>query len=248
MIGYLLFYYNNKKTKSRFSEVPMINCKMKYYFIVILFVSFFILSTTETYAESEKIKSISVVMDDNYPPYSFRDSNGNLQGITIDQWKLFETKTGIKPIITGMEWSKAYSSMINKEFDVIDTISYNKEREKIFDYTKHYAVIDVPIFTQKNISGIVDVDSLKGFTVGAKRGDNSINILRENGIINIIEYNSAEDIVKAAKEKELVVFVLGKPPGLYYLYKMGFKKTLITPVHYTPVNFIEQLKKGIQSF
>jgi ABC-type amino acid transport substrate-binding protein len=119
-----------------------------------------------------------------------------------------------------MEWSKAYSSMINKEFDVIDTISYNIEREKIFDYTKAHATIDVPIFSQKNISGITNVASLKGFPVGAKKGDNSISLLKDNGITNIIEYDTAEDVIKAAKEQKLAIFVLGKTSGLYYLYKM----------------------------
>lgn len=207
----------------------MTKSRIKYYFIVIVVFSFFVLSTTRTYADAEIIDSnkntnsttsITVVLDDNYPPFSFRDSKGDLQGIAIDQWKLFQAKTGIKPIITGMEWNKAYSSMINEEFDVIDTISYNIEREKIFDYTKPYATIDVPIFWQKNITGITTVASLKGFPVGAKKGDNSINILKKNGITNIIEYDSAEAVIKAAMEQKLVIFVLGKPPGLYYLYKM----------------------------
>ncbi|MBZ9633803.1 HD domain-containing phosphohydrolase [Clostridium sp. FP1] len=222
----------------------MIKSRRKYYFIAILFASFFILSTSEIYANSENIKSISVVMDDNYPPYSFRDSDGNLQGITIDQWKLFQAKTGIKPVITGMEWSKAYSAMNNSEFDVIDTISYNVKREKAFDYTEPYATIDVPIFSQKNISGITNVESLKGFTVGAKKGDNSIDILKKNGITNIIEYNSAEDIVKAAKKQKLVIFVLGKSPGLYYLYKMQIQDNFNYSSSLYTSEFYRAVKKG----
>lgn len=222
----------------------MIKGRIKYCFIAILLISFLILGTTEAYATVYEIKTISVVMDDNYPPYSFRDGEGKLQGITIDQWKLFESKTGIKVVITAMEWSKAYSSMLNKEFDVIDTISYNTQREKLFDYTKPYAKIDVPIFSQKNISGITNVESLKGFAVGAKKGDNSINILRENGITNIIEYDSAEDVVKAAKEKKLVIFVLGKPPGLYYLYKLQIEDNFNYSSSLYTSEFYRAVKKG----
>jgi ABC-type amino acid transport substrate-binding protein len=72
--------------KYRFSEVDMI--KAKHYFIILVFLSFFSLSTTNIYAENidsiKSIKSITVVMDDNYPPFSFRDSKGDLQGIIID--------------------------------------------------------------------------------------------------------------------------------------------------------------------
>ena len=223
----------------------MTKSRIKYYAIVIAVVTVFMLGTTDAYAKTIDItKSITVVMDDNYPPFSFRDSNGDLQGIAIDQWKHFQAKTGIKPIITGMEWSKAYSRMINKEFDVIDTISYNIGREMIFDYAESYATIDVPIFSQKNISGITSVASLKGFPVGAKKGDNSINILKENGITNIIEYDSAEAIVKAAKEQKLVIFVLGKPPALYYLYKMQIQDNFNYSSSLYTSEFYRAVKEG----
>jgi len=33
-------------------------------------------------------KSITVVLDDNYPPFIFRDTTGKLQGILQDTWAL----------------------------------------------------------------------------------------------------------------------------------------------------------------
>lgn len=144
--------------------------RQNYFLFWILSLAFLLIQATHVNATLPEIKSISVVMDDSYPPYAFRDSQGNLQGITLDQWKLFEQKTGIKVTITGMTWNKAYESMINGEFDVLDTISYNADRAKIFDYSNPYATIDVPIFFHKSISGITDVKSLKEFTVAVKKG------------------------------------------------------------------------------
>lgn len=197
--------------------------RQNYFLFWILCLTFLLIPATHVNAAPPEIRSIRVVMDDNYPPYAFRDSQGNLQGITLDQWKLFEQKTGIKVTITGMTWNKAYESMLKGEFDVIDTISYNADRAKIFDYSNPYATIDVPIFFHKSISGITDVNSLKGFTVGVKKGDNSIHFLEENGITNIKEYDTAEEIVQAAKDQKAVIFTLGKPPALYYLYKLGIQ-------------------------
>ncbi|WP_073030694.1 HD domain-containing phosphohydrolase [Desulfosporosinus lacus] len=201
---------------------PLLN-RQNYFLFWILSLTFLLIQATHVNAAPPEIKTISVVMDDSYPPYAFRDSQGNLQGITLDQWKLFEQKTGIKVTITGMNWNKAYESMINGEFDVIDTISYNADRAKIFDYSNPYATIDVPIFFHKSISGITDVKSLKGFTVAVKKGDNSIHFLKENGITNIEEYDTAEAIVQAAKDQKAVIFTIGKPPALYYLYKSGIQ-------------------------
>ena len=166
-------------------------------------------------------RKIKVVMDDNYPPYVFRDEEGNLQGITIDQWKLWERKTGIQVDIHGMDWAEAQNKMRKGEFDVIDTIFFTEERAKIYDYSKPYAKIDVSIFFHKDIPGIFNVHSLKGFTVAVKSGDAAIDYLRRNGINNLQEFPSYEAIVKAAKERKVHVAVIDNPPALYFLYKAG---------------------------
>jgi len=219
--------------------------RRNYYIIWILGLAFLLLHATQVNAAPPEIKTLSVVMDDNYPPYSFRNSQGELQGITLDQWKLFEEKTGIKVTITGMTWNKAYESMLHGEFDVIDTISFTEDRAKNFDFSKSYATIDVPIFFQKNISGITDVNSLKGFTIAAKKGDNSIAVLKKNGITNIDEYDTAEAVVQAAQNHKTVVFILGKPPALYYLYKMGIQDNFnysSSPLYQS--QFFRAIKKG----
>lgn len=227
----------------------MKHASLKFYFIWILGLTLLLMHTTQVDASPPEIRTISVVMDDNYPPYSFRDGQGKLQGITIDQWKLFEQKTGIKVTITGMTWNKAYESMKRGNFDVIDTISYNTERAKIFDFSKPYATIDVPIFFQKNISGITDVASLKGFTVAAKKGDNSINVLKEHGITNIKEYDTTEDVVQAAKDHKAVIFVMGKSPALYYLYKMGIQDNFkYTSSSLYDAQFFRAVKKGLSGY
>lgn len=219
------------------------NRRIFYFFVIASFLIIFV-NSSYAYAAINKIGTINVVMDDNYPPFSFRDAKGDLQGITIDQWKEFERVTGIKVNITGMEWNKAFFSMKSGEFDVIDTISYNKDRTKIFDYSNPYATIDVPIFFQKNLSGIYNVDSLKGFVVGTKKSDNSINVLRQNGVNNIVEYNSAEAVVKAAKEHKIQIFVLGKYPALYYMYKFGIQDEFNYASSLYTSKFYRAVKKG----
>jgi PAS domain S-box-containing protein len=169
------------------------------------------------------IRSIRVVMDNNYPPYTYLDSSGNLQGILIDEWKLWEQKTGIRVSITGLDWAQALTRMANGEFDVIDTLFYNETRAQLYDFSQPYAKLDVPIFFYNHISGITDIESLKGFPVAVKRGDNAVDLLQRHGITQILEYNSYEEIISAAKAQKVIVFVVDQPPALYYLYKYGIQ-------------------------
>jgi HD-GYP domain-containing protein (c-di-GMP phosphodiesterase class II) len=164
---------------------------------------------------------LRVVMDDNYPPYVFLGANGNPQGILIDQWQLWEQKTGVRVEISAMDWGEALEQMKAGQFDVIDTIFYTEDRSKYFDYSKPYQTIDVPIFFHRNISGISDASSLYGFAVAVKRGDAAIDMLRAAGVHQLVEYDSYEDIIQAASEEKVVVFVMDQPPALYLLYKNG---------------------------
>ncbi len=181
-----------------------------------LYIIFFFIFSFLLWAEPEKI---TVIIDNNYPPYSFTDEKGNLQGISIDLWREWERETGIKAALTGTNWSDALARMENGEFDVIDTIFYTEERAKKYDFSKPYARIDVVIFFENSISGITDVLSLKGLMVGVKKGDSDIDFLRKNGVEYLTEFDNYEDVVVAAKNRRVKIFVIDKPPGIYYLLK-----------------------------
>jgi PAS domain S-box-containing protein len=170
------------------------------------------------------LTTLRVVIDNNYPPFSFLDKNGNLQGILIDRWKLWEKKTGIKVEITGMDWSSALKHMQDGEFDIIDTIFFTESRSQIFDFSPPYQNIDVPIYFNNKISGIVDASSLKGFSVVVKSNDAAIEYLRDHDVNNLVEYASYESIIEAAANHDVVVFVMDEPPADYFLYQYGIEK------------------------
>jgi signal transduction histidine kinase/ABC-type amino acid transport substrate-binding protein len=167
--------------------------------------------------------SIRVVLDDVYPPYTFRAPDGRLQGILVDQWALWEKKTGIKVRLDGMDWDQAQQRMAAGEYDVIDTIFASEQRRALYDFGPPYARIDVPIFFSTELAGIRGPGDLAGFIVGAKRGDNSIPIQEANGVTNFKFFNNYQDIVAAARDGRLKVFTIDRPPALYYLIKMGIQ-------------------------
>lgn len=171
--------------------------------------------------QADTQKTITVVMDDNYPPYVFRDAEGNLQGILIDQWALWSEATGVKAIIHAMDWADALTAMKEGEYDVIDTVFFSDERDIWLDYSKPYVSIDVPIFHSNKIAGITDAESLRGFIVAVKSGDSCIPILNDAGVTGIQEFPSYEAIIDAAKSGRISVFVVDEPPAIYFLYKKG---------------------------
>ncbi len=170
-------------------------------------------------------KSIRVVLDDNYPPYTFRNAEGHVQGILQDLWTLWQQRTGIAVEFEPMDWGKALAKMESGQADVIDTIFETEARRKIYDFSPAYATIEVPIFFHQSISGITNATSLKGFTVGVKEGDACIDHLQAHGIYELRRYSSYEAQVKAAIRQEIRVLCIDKPPAAYFFNREGAADT-----------------------
>jgi PAS domain S-box-containing protein len=168
-------------------------------------------------------KAITVVLDRDYPPYVFTTPDGTAQGILVDTWKLWETMTGVPVVLRPIPWNAAQEELTKGDADVIDTIFRNPERDKIYSFSAPYATIEAPVFVHNDLSGIRDLETLRGFTVGVKRGDASVDFLSSRGILPLVAFDGYESVVQAARDAKVKVFCVDKPPALYYLYKYGLE-------------------------
>src|SRR5258708_16519642 len=166
-------------------------------------------------AAVEMPQTIHVVLDNAYAPYSFRSDDGKLQGILVDQWRAWESKTGIKVELDARDWGEAVQRMRAGEFDVIDEIVDTVERQAYFDFTPPYATVETSIFFRREISGIADFASLRGFPVGVKSGDQHIDRLKENGVTTVIPFQGYSDVVEAARQHKINFFVADAPAPQY---------------------------------
>ena len=195
-------------------------------------------------AEMPASRTIRVVMDNNYPPYIFVDGNGSPQGILVDQWRLWQQKTGIRVELTTKDWKDALADMQAGTYDVIDTVFKTKERLEWLDFGVPYARLEVAAFFNQDISGITDVRSLQGFAVAVKEGDAAVELLRNNGVDNLVLFKGYEAIVQAAKEHKVNVFVIDKPPGFYFLYKYGVQQSYKVSPPLNAGEFHRAVRKG----
>ncbi len=165
-------------------------------------------------------RHLTVVLDRDYPPYVFPKPDGGVQGILVDRWRLWEEATGVPVTLVPMEWDAAQDYMLAGKADVIDTLFETELRRKHYLFSKPYATIEVPVFVHKDLGGLRDSASLRGFPVGVKAGDASIVTLRDLGIQSLIPFDSYEAVIRAAGEGKVKVFCVDKPPALHYLYKL----------------------------
>lgn len=210
-------------------------------FLTLLLAATFLAPPAGADARPEKVR---VVMEDNYPPFVFRDNAGNPQGSQIDLWRLWEKKTGIRTEITLMDWAEAQRRLQTGEFDVIDKIARTEQRSKIYHFSEPFGSIEVPVFFLKDISGITDAASLKGFAVGVQKGDSAIEYLKKSGVDNLLLFSDYEEIVRAAKEHKVNVMVMDKAPALYFLHKHDILADFKQSAPLNTVSLYRAVKKG----
>ncbi|SDN22906.1 PAS domain S-box-containing protein [Desulfonauticus submarinus] len=164
-------------------------------------------------------QKIVVVGDKNYAPFEFLDANNIPQGISVDIWKLWSKKTGIKVEYRLMEWNKALEAVKNGEADVVGGIFYSKKRNKFFDFSNPYFSIDTRVFFSKKIFGLKNLN-LKGFEVGVVKGDYAEEFLKTKyPHLRLKDFSSIDDLVKVAITGKINVFVGDRPVVLFYLAK-----------------------------
>ena len=205
---------------------------------------YWIASSAANIRQTNSEMTIRVVMDDNYPPYVFRNAEGELHGILIDEWNLWSQRTGVAVELQGEDWADALADMKSGKYDVLDTAFYNEERDTWLDFSEPYATIDAPIFHSVEINGITGASSLRGFTVAVKAGDSCIPILQRYGVSQILEYTSYESIINAAKSGTVRVFVMDEPPALYYLYQ----KNIAGEFTHTDPLYSGQFHRAVQNY
>ncbi len=170
---------------------------------------------------AETPKDITVLADAHYPPYVFRDAKGELTGLTIDLWRLWEKKTGSRVHIIATDWTEAQTLYKSGKGDVIDMMFRTPEREKTLSFSEPYADLPVQIYTDQDIGGISSVSTLQGFLVGVKAGDACAELLRREGVLIDARYDSYEDMVGQAGAGRLRVFCMDEAPGNYLMLKAG---------------------------
>ncbi len=164
---------------------------------------------------------LRVLIDDDYPPYSFRTANGTLQGERIDVWKAWAVANKTAVQIQGLPWSQAKADLLAGQGDVIDTIFMTPERRARYRFALPYAQIPVRLYFDRQLVGVGDLHSLSDFTIAVKSGDACLHTLAEAGLHQVRTYVSYDAIIDAAQQHQVSVFCMDQPAAVYLLAHRG---------------------------
>jgi len=140
-------------------------------------------------------RTITVVGDDNYPPYLFKDASGNTVGYIADLWALWEQQTGVRVNLVATSWGDAQQQLLNGQADVIEMIFRTPEREDAYSFSQPYERVNANIYTLDGIVGISSPRELSGFVVGVQKGDACIAKLNAAGVGGLQTYDGYRQMI-----------------------------------------------------
>ena len=128
--------------------------------------------------EAEKIwllnnKKITVVFDENFPPYSYINQSGKIEGMSVDYFNLIAKKLGITYTFFSLHtWQKIYEESIKKSstIDIVATMVDRPERHQWFNFTSPYVFKSLVIIAKIDDKSIQSRSDIANKTVALVNG------------------------------------------------------------------------------
>jgi diguanylate cyclase (GGDEF)-like protein/PAS domain S-box-containing protein len=187
---------------------------------------------------------VRVVLDENYPPFVHRNADGQLEGYTVDLWRLWEKKTGRQAELIAVNWAGVQPMLATGRADVIDPIFRTDGRSAILDFSKPYTTVATTVYADASIGGIHDMRSLKGFEVGVQASDACAEELRRGGVTGVRIFPSYQALVDAAASQTVKLLCMDEYSADYRLYQLGLQRRYVKAFEVTRNGLRRAVRKG----
>jgi diguanylate cyclase (GGDEF)-like protein/PAS domain S-box-containing protein len=187
---------------------------------------------------------VRVVMDENYPPFVYRNPEGRLEGYTVDLWRLWERKTGRHAELIAVNWAAVQPMLAAGRADVIDPIFRTPARDAALDFSKPYTRVATAIYADASLGGIHDIANLKGFEVGVQAGDACAEELLRAGITGLRIFPTYQALVDAATNQTIKLLCMDQNSADYRLYRLGLQRKYVKAFEVTRNDVRRAVRKG----
>lgn len=179
--------------------------------------------------------SITLAVDDKYPPKNFRASNGEIKGISIDYMHLLAELIGIDIVFEGSLWSEALDKALQHKVDGIINADVVPDRLPYLNFTEVYSTFPLAVVVRSD-SSINDFADCIGKRIAVNKNTSQAHLLKTQypEVVVVEVSDSFEQFNLLANNKvdgafdELVVLNQVIAENYYTDVKVAF-------VHYDPL-------------
>lgn len=143
----------------------------------------------------QKRGTIKVGTEGTYPPFSFKNEKGELDGFDVEIINEVAKRLGVKAEFVPTEWKAMFAGIDSERFDVIaNQVGINDKRKEKYDFSVPYTVSGAQVIVNKDTTDINSVADLKDRKVGVTQGSNYEEIAKKAGA-KIQYYKGSNEIL-----------------------------------------------------
>lgn len=116
--------------------------------------------------------TLKVALEGTYPPFNYKEKNGELAGYDVDVARLIGGKLGVKVEFVSSEWASILAGLSANKYDVIiSQVGINAKRELAFDFSSPYIYSMPQLIVRKDEkAAYTALADLKGKKLGVGQG------------------------------------------------------------------------------
>ena len=145
----------------------------------------------EFFADNTYEETITVVADEEYPPYSFRNEKGEIVGSEIELINAIANEMQVNVDIQFASWSDALQMMENGKVDVILGLDYSPKYKELFNLTHTIEINQYVTFGKESYSSLYEFTNKYVGVIQYNVLDEVI--IEPLSLHNIVTYDSYED-------------------------------------------------------
>lgn len=166
--------------------------------------------------------SYRIATEGTYPPWSFKDAQGALQGWDVDIANALCETMKAKCEIISQDWDGIIPALLAKKYDfIVASMAMTEQRRQRVDFSNKYKETVSRFVSRKGAPTDVSPAALKGKAIGVQRGSIQAGYLSANYKDSNIKFYDTPQ----AAELDLVAGRVDYILGNMVTYFVGFMKT-----------------------
>jgi len=172
---------------------PLLKSFIAVFFIFLNLANAKLLIFTDEEKQYIKNNTLKVGMLPDFYPFSFQ-TNGQTKGYSYDLIKLISQKSHLKLEFVFDNWTNNIHNLKNEKIDIIDSISYTKQRSQYINFSEPYYEVPLVLYSRKSSNYYNGtLKSLKNKKIGIVNDIFYAKALRELNNFNLVYFNSSAE-------------------------------------------------------
>ncbi|VAW89785.1 diguanylate cyclase/phosphodiesterase (GGDEF & EAL domains) with PAS/PAC sensor(s) [hydrothermal vent metagenome] len=179
-------------------------------------------NTTQSVNETNDSSAPLIIsIDSHYYPFTFVDEHGEAAGLFVDVWHLWAEKTGQKITFRPSTWDETLKALRSGDADIHSGLFKSETRAHWIDFSSPFYGIGSALFYASGASPYRGLADLRDQSVGAVKGAFQAEYLRQQGVSNVVLFDSLREMISALRGGGIEAFLSEVPTVQVLLDRLG---------------------------